>query len=135
MPWYCGPTLVEAIDLLPQPFRRLSDPLRLTVQRVYHIKGVGDIGEGKIITGKLQTGMRLLFAPERQGATVSCIRKDEKDVTEAEAGNIVTFKLVDTCIFLHRGSIAGDIYNRPPRSVVTFSAKVAQRYLFVYMCR
>jgi len=61
--WYKGPTLVEALDNLHAPKRPSSKPLRVPVQDVYKISGIGTVPVGRVETGTMRPGMHLSFAP------------------------------------------------------------------------
>merc|ERR1712226_1499793 len=63
MPWYKGPTLLEALDQLNPPKRPVDKPLRLPLQDVYKIGGVGTVPVGRVETGLLKAGMVCCFAP------------------------------------------------------------------------
>ena len=63
MPWYKGVCLVEAIDKLPVPVRPSDKPLRLPLQDVYKISGVGTVPVGRVETGVIKPGMNVTFAP------------------------------------------------------------------------
>ena len=55
-PWYNGPTLFEAIDAAAMPDKPVDKPLRLPIQDVYKISGIGTVPVGKIETGTLNVG-------------------------------------------------------------------------------
>ena len=63
MPWYKGPCLTDAIDILPAPVRPNDKPLRLPLQDVYKISGVGTVPVGRVETGVIKPGMNVTFAP------------------------------------------------------------------------
>merc|ERR1711865_121597 len=63
MPWYKGPTLLEALDAIKPPKRPVDKPLRLPLQDVYKIGGVGTVPVGRVETGVLKPGMVITFAP------------------------------------------------------------------------
>jgi elongation factor 1-alpha len=63
MKWYNGSTLLDALDALEAPKRHKDKPLRLPLQDVYKIGGVGTVPVGRIETGYLKPGMVLTFAP------------------------------------------------------------------------
>jgi len=63
MKWYNGPTLLEALDALEPPKRPKDKPLRLPLQDVYKISGIGTVPVGRVETGILKPGMILTFAP------------------------------------------------------------------------
>lgn len=73
IPWYHGPTLIEKLDQIELPKRYSEHPLRLSVQHVYNIQGVGTVAFGKIHIGVLRSGMDLTIAPTGVKTTVSSI--------------------------------------------------------------
>jgi len=63
MPWWKGPTLIEALDAMPPPVRPVEKPLRIPLQDVYKIGGIGTVPVGRVETGCLKPGMVVTFAP------------------------------------------------------------------------
>merc|ERR1712108_115968 len=63
MPWYKGPTLLEALDDIKPPKRPMDKPLRVPLQDVYKIGGIGTVPVGRVETGVLKPGMVVTFAP------------------------------------------------------------------------
>jgi len=92
MPWYKGPTLLEALDTfrkIPPPTEK---PLRFPVQDVYPWSGpeADHIAVGRVESGRLRAGQRLRFVPGEQLRTVRAIKQyGEPDLAEAEAGQCV----------------------------------------------
>ena len=72
-PWYDGPTLFEAIDAAAMPNKPIDKPLRLPIQDVYKISGIGTVPVGKIETGTLNTGKTVVFNPSQKSAEVKSI--------------------------------------------------------------
>ena len=64
--WYNGPTLFEAIDAAQMPNKPIDKPLRLPVQDVYKISGIGTVPVGKIETGTLNVGKTVMFNPSQK---------------------------------------------------------------------
>ena len=62
-PWYKGPILIEALDLIVPPKRPTEKPLRLPLQDVYKIGGIGTVPVGRVETGIIKPGMQVSFAP------------------------------------------------------------------------
>ena len=56
MPWYTGPTLIEALDLLEVPAKPTNKPLRVPIQDIYSITGIGTVPVGRVETGILKPG-------------------------------------------------------------------------------
>src|SRR5512136_3302759 len=61
MPWYNGPTLIEALDLLEIPAKPTNKPLRIPIQDIYSITGIGTVPVGRVETGVLKAGQTLVF--------------------------------------------------------------------------
>jgi elongation factor 1-alpha len=107
-PWYNGPTLFEAIDDTPLPDKPSDKPLRLPIQDVYKISGIGTVPVGKIETGVLQVGKTVQFNPSQKSAEVKSIEMHHTMVPSAEPGDNVGFNvrgLASTDI--RRGDVAG----------------------------
>jgi len=73
MDWYKGPTLLETLDLLPEPKRPINKPLRIPIQDVYKIGGIGTVPTGRIETGVLKMGALVKFAPSNIVTAVKSI--------------------------------------------------------------
>jgi len=63
LPWYKGPTLLEALDMVVEPKRPVEKPLRIPLQDVYKIGGIGTVPVGRVETGVLKPGQVVTFAP------------------------------------------------------------------------
>jgi elongation factor 1-alpha len=63
MPWWKGPTLLEALDAIQEPKRPFDKPLRLPIQDVYKIGGVGTVPVGRVETGIMKVGQAITFSP------------------------------------------------------------------------
>jgi len=61
--WYKGPILIEALDKIEPPKRPTEKPLRIPLQDVYKIGGIGTVPVGRVETGILKPGMVVWFAP------------------------------------------------------------------------
>ena len=73
MPWYKGPYLLEALDALTPPKRPTDKPLRLPLQDVYKIGGIGTVPVGRVETGTLKAGMVVTFGPLGQTTEVKTV--------------------------------------------------------------
>ena len=67
-PWYKGPILIEALDLIIPPKRPTDKPLRLPLQDVYKIGGIGTVPVGRVETGVIKPGMTVYFAPSNMSS-------------------------------------------------------------------
>ncbi len=93
MPWYNGPTVLEQMDLFAQPEKPTDLPLRMPLQDVYEITGIGTVPVGKIETGVMKIGQKILILPGRSGkgiaGEVRTIEMHHEQMPQAEAGDNV----------------------------------------------
>ncbi|XP_029934772.1 elongation factor 1-alpha-like isoform X1 [Myripristis murdjan] len=137
MPWYqgwkvkrkegnaTGKTLLEVLDSIHPPTRTISKPLRLPLQDVYKIGGVGTVPVGKIETGILKPGMTLKFSPAKLTAEVKSIEMHHQGLQTALPGHNVGFNIKNVSVkSLRRGDVAGNAQHDPPSDVSSFVAQV-----------
>jgi len=106
--WYSGPTLFEAIDGVEMPPKPVDKPLRLPIQDVYKISGIGTVPVGKIETGILHAGKTVVFNPSQQSAEVKSIEMHHTHVPKAEPGDNVGFNVRGLAATdIRRGDVAG----------------------------
>ena len=114
MPWYNGMTLFEAIDKIQMPPKPTDRPLRLPIQDVYKISGIGTVPVGKIETGVLNVGKTVVFNPSQQSAEVKSIEMHHTNVDKAEPGDNVGFNVRGLAATdIRRGDVAGYTDNAP----------------------
>ena len=114
MPWYNGMTLFEAIDNIEMPPKPTDRPLRLPIQDVYKISGIGTVPVGKIETGVLNVGKTVVFNPSQQTAEVKSIEMHHTNVDKAEPGDNVGFNVRGLAATdIRRGDVAGYTDNAP----------------------
>ncbi len=93
MPWYKGPTILEQFDSFPQPQLPTNLPMRMPVQDVYEITGIGTVPVGKIETGIMKVGQKVIVLPGRTGkgveGEVKTIEMHHETLPEAIAGDNV----------------------------------------------
>ena len=129
MSWYTGPTVKEQLDLFKQPDKPTNLPLRLPIQDVYNITGIGVVPVGRVETGLMKVGDKVVIVPAREGkgikAEVKTIEMHHEQVTEAIAGDNVGFNLKGIAKKdIARGDVLGHESNVP--TVVTeFTAQIA----------
>ncbi|MCH1537931.1 MAG: translation elongation factor EF-1 subunit alpha [Candidatus Poseidonia sp.] len=113
-PWYNGPTLFEAIDATPMPDKPSSKPLRLPIQDVYKISGIGTVPVGKIETGTLNVGKNVVFNPSMKSGEVKSIEMHHTMVDKAEPGDNVGFNVRGLAADeIRRGDVAGYTDSEP----------------------
>ncbi|MDO8509130.1 MAG: translation elongation factor EF-1 subunit alpha [Nanoarchaeota archaeon] len=97
LPWYKGPTLLEQLDLFKAPDKPTNLPLRMPLQDVYEITGIGAVPVGKIETGIMKIGQKIVVVPGRSGkgidGEVRSIEMHHEQMTTAEAGDNVGVNL------------------------------------------
>jgi elongation factor 1-alpha len=125
LPWYKGPTLIEALDSLEPPKRPSDKPLRIPLQDVYKIGGIGTVPVGRVETGILKPGMVVTFAPTNVTTEVKSVEMHHEALTQALPGDNVGFNIKNVSVKdIRRGNVAGDSKNNPPFETDSFLAQV-----------
>jgi elongation factor 1-alpha len=124
MPWYDGPTILEALDALPDPEVSTDAPLRVPIQDVYTISGIGTVPVGRIETGTMKPGMKVVFEPSGAMGEVKSIEMHHETVDEAGPGDNVGFNVrgVDANE-IKRGDVCGEA-DHPPSVAETFKGQL-----------
>jgi elongation factor 1-alpha len=123
--WYKGPTLIEALDAIIPPKRPTDRPLRIPLQDVYKIGGIGTVPVGRVETGILKPGMSVTFAPSGLSSEVKSVEMHHEQLVEAVPGDNVGFNVKGIAVNqLRRGFVAGDSKNDPPVETDNFTAQV-----------
>jgi len=114
MPWYKGPTIFEALDAFDLPPKPLDKPLRLPLQDVYTITGVGTVPVGRVETGVLKENDKLVFMPGNVQGEAKSIETHHVKVQKAEPGDNIGFNVrgIDRKD-IRRGDVAGHPSNPP----------------------
>jgi len=125
MGWYKGPTLLEAIDKMTPPVRPIDKPLRLPINDVYKIGGVGTVPVGRVETGVLKPNMVVSFSPVNLTTEVKSIEMHHEVLPEAVPGDNVGFNIKNIAVKdLKRGYVTSDSKNDPARECDNFTAQV-----------
>ena len=123
MTWYTGPTLCEALDSFKTPKRPVLKPLRLPLQDVYKIGGIGTVPVGRVETGILKAGMIVTFAPKGVSAECKSVEMHHESIPEATPGNNVGFNIKGLSVKdIKRGFVASDSKNDPAADTENFVA-------------
>ncbi|MEM0331403.1 MAG: translation elongation factor EF-1 subunit alpha [Archaeoglobaceae archaeon] len=124
MPWYNGPTLLEAFDLLKPPQKLVDKPLRIPIQDVYSISGVGTVPVGRVESGVLKVGDKVVFEPAGVSGEVKSIEMHHEPINEAYPGDNIGFNVRGVAKKdLRRGDVAGHPDN-PPTVAKDFTAQI-----------
>merc|ERR1711937_802794 len=137
MPWYkgwamerkegnaSGKTLFEALDSITPPVRPSSKPLRLPLQDVYKIGGIGTVPVGRVETGTIKAGMVVTFAPANISTEVKSVEMHHEQLAEAVPGDNVGFNVKNISVKdIRRGNVASDSKNDPAKKAASFNAQV-----------
>jgi len=138
MPWYkgwskdvlegkkaSGYTLKDAINEILEPTRPTDKPLRLPLQDVYKISGIGTVPVGRVETGKIKPGMVVTFAPANVTTEVKSVEMHHQDLEEGVPGDNVGFNVKNISIKdIKRGNVTSDSKNDPAKEARAFTAQV-----------
>jgi len=125
MKWYDGPTLIEALDKITPPKRPSDKPLRLPLQDVYKISGIGTVPVGRVETGIIKPNMVVQFAPSGIVTEVKSVEMHHESLPEASPGDNVGFNVKNIAVKdLNRGFVASDSKNDPAKEAAFFFAQV-----------
>merc|ERR1712193_424445 len=121
----CPKTLLEALDIITPPQRPTDKPLRLPLQDVYKIGGIGTVPVGRVETGILKPGMVVSFAPVGLTTEVKSVEMHHESVEKAEPGDNVGFNVKNVSVKdIKRGMVTGDSKKDPPQKTEKFTAQV-----------
>jgi len=125
MPWYKGPCLLEALDKVKPPARPTDKPLRLPLQDVYKIGGIGTVPVGRVETGVIKPGITALFAPAGITAEIKSVEMHHESLAQAVPGDNVGFNVKNVAVKdLRRGFVASDSKDKPASGVASFESQV-----------
>lgn len=128
MTWYKGPTLFEALDKFEEPEKPITKPLRIPIQDVFSITGVGTVPVGRVETGKMKVGDTVVIMPSGMTAEVKSIETHHTAMQEALAGDNIGFNLRGVSKQdMKRGDVVGAPSNPP-----TVAKEVVAQIIVVY---
>merc|ERR1719382_1575767 len=120
-----GHTLFEALDAIVPPSRPTDKPLRLPLQDVYKIGGIGTVPVGRVETGVIKPGMVVTFAPVALSTEVKSVEMHHESLPEAVPGDNVGFNIKNVSVKdIKRGYVTSDSKNKPATGVQDFTAQV-----------
>merc|ERR1712083_940650 len=125
MPWYKGPFVLKALDSIKPPKRPSDKPLRLPLQDVYKIGGIGTVPVGRVETGSLRAGMVVTFGPMPITSEVKSVEMHHEQVEAAYPGDNVGFNVKNLSVKdIKRGYVASDSKNDPCTDTEMFVSQV-----------
>jgi elongation factor 1-alpha len=125
MPWYKGATLLAALDMLDAPVRPVEKALRLPLQDVYKIGGIGTVPVGRVETGIMKPGDVVNFAPGNVTTEVKSIEMHHESLPEAVPGDNVGFNVKNLSVKdVRRGFVCSNSKQDPAKECESFKAQV-----------
>merc|ERR1712100_621437 len=125
MGWYKGPCLLEGLDQVKPPKRPVDKALRLPLQDVYKIGGIGTVPVGRVETGILKPGAIVVFSPNGTTTEVKSVEMHHESMPEAVPGDNVGFNVKNVSVKeIKRGNVCGDAKKDPPQNCKDFQAQV-----------
>lgn len=122
--WFDGSKLMDALDSMEAPPLPTDKPLRLPIQDVYNIKGVGTVPVGRVETGVMKPGDKIVAMPVNKSGEVKTIEMHHEQLSEAKPGDNIGFNVrglgKDD---IARGDVVGPA-NDPPTVVEEFTAQI-----------
>jgi elongation factor 1-alpha len=124
MPWYKGPSLLEALDSFDPPEKPIGKSLRIPIQDVYTITGVGTVPVGRVETGVVRANDKVIVMPAGVTGEIKSIETHHTQMESAEAGDNIGFNLrgIDKKS-IHRGDVIGSA-DSPPNVAKEFEAQI-----------
>jgi len=137
MPWFkgwtketksgnvTGKTLLDAIDAIDLPSRPTDKPLRLPLQDVYKIGGIGTVPVGRVETGIIKAGMVVTFAPANVTTEVKSVEMHHETLEQGVPGDNVGFNVKNVSVKdIRRGMVCSDSKNDPAKEAASFKAQI-----------
>ncbi|MFX1575175.1 MAG: translation elongation factor EF-1 subunit alpha [Promethearchaeota archaeon] len=131
MPWYDGPTLIEAIDKFVVPEKPLDKPLRLPIQDSYRIKGTGVVPVGRVETGVLKKGDQVIIMPTGFKGEIRSIEMHHEEIPQAVPGDNVGIAIRGITM---QDASRGDCLGHPnnPPTVITPKGKWVGQIIVIW---
>jgi len=124
MKWYTGKILMECLDDVKPPAKATDKPLRVPIQDVYTITGVGTVPVGRVESGVMKAADKVVFMPSGATGEVKSIEMHHVTIPQAEAGDNIGFNVRGVGRNdVHRGDVIGHP-NNPPTVAKEFKGKI-----------
>ncbi len=122
--WYTGPTLLASLDMLKIPEKPVTLPLRIPVQDSYTISGIGTVPVGRVETGKMKPGDKIIFMPAKAVGEVKSIEMHHQEIKEAVPGDNIGWNVRGVeKKDIRRGDVCGHT-DKPPSVAEEFTAQI-----------
>jgi elongation factor 1-alpha len=124
MKWFTGKTLLETLDDMQAPPSPVDKPLRIPLQDVYNIKGVGAIPVGRVETGIMKPNDKVVVMPSGKQGEVKSMEEHHTQLQQAKPGNNIGFSIRGlSAEDMARGDVVGHVTN-PPTVAKAFTAQI-----------
>ncbi len=129
--WYDGPTLIDAIDQFVLPDKPTGKPLRLPIQDSYRIKGTGVVPVGRVETGILKRGDKIIIMPSGFKGEIRSIEMHHEEIPQAIPGDNVGFSIRGITM---EDASRGDCLGHPsdPPTVITPKGKWTGQIIVIW---
>nr|WDD38842.1 translation elongation factor 1-alpha [Spironympha kofoidi] len=125
LPWWTGATLLGTLDTLVPPKRPFDRPLRLPVQDIFKISGIGTVPSGRVESGIMKPAQNIVFAPCGITTDVKSIEMHHTQLAEAGPGDVIGFNVKGIpASDIKRGFVVGEVARDPPQQCVNFTAQM-----------
>jgi elongation factor 1-alpha len=124
MKWYAGKSLLDTLDDLQAPPSPIDKPLRIPLQDVYNIKGVGAIPVGRVETGSVRPGDKVVVMPSGKQGEIKTLEEHHTQLQIAKPGNNIGFSIRGlSAEDMSRGDVVGSVTS-PPTVAKAFVAQI-----------
>lgn len=108
-----------------KPTRPSDKALRLPLQDVYKIGGIGTVPVGRVETGTIKAGMVVTFAPAAVTTEVKSVEMHHQQLEAGVPGDNVGFNVKNVSVKdIRRGNVCSDSKNDPAKEAKSFNAQV-----------
>ena len=123
-PWYKGMSMMQALDNLKQPEKPSSLPLRIPVEDAYTISGIGTVPVGRVETGTMKKGDKVVFMPGGATGEVKSIEMHHEEIPQAVPGDNIGWNVRGIGkADVRRGDVCGHVDN-PPKVADEFVGQI-----------
>jgi elongation factor 1-alpha len=123
-PWYNGPTMMEALNNLKEPEKPSNLPLRIPVEDAYTISGIGTVPVGRVETGVMKKGDKVIFMPGGASGEVKSIEMHHEEIPQAVPGDNIGWNVRGIGKNdVRRGDVCGHVDN-PPKVADEFVGQI-----------
>ncbi|MFZ2071670.1 MAG: translation elongation factor EF-1 subunit alpha [Halobacteriota archaeon] len=124
MKWFDGPTFLASLDMMKVPDKPVNLPLRIPVQDVYTITGAGTVPVGRVETGRIKKGDKVIFNPAGKVGEVKSIEMHHEEIPEAIPGDNIGWNVRGISRNdIRRGDVCGHV-DTPPTVAEEFTAQI-----------